>query len=57
MSRFDLIHLMIDEPDKERDQKLSEHIMNIHNHKKNRTDFEEEKISTFKYRTLNDRLK
>ena len=31
LSRFDLIFLMVDKPDPERDKKLSEHIMNLHN--------------------------
>lgn len=31
LSRFDLIFLMLDSPDLERDKKLSEHIMKIHN--------------------------
>jgi DNA replicative helicase MCM subunit Mcm2 (Cdc46/Mcm family) len=30
LSRFDLIFLMLDKPDPLRDQKLSEHIMNLH---------------------------
>lgn len=36
LSRFDLIFLMLDEPDPKRDQKLSEHVMRLHNHKKRR---------------------
>lgn len=41
LSRFDLIFLMLDEPDPKRDQKLSEHVMKLHNHKKRRrTEFE-----------------
>jgi DNA helicase MCM8 len=32
LSRFDLIFLMVDKPDPNRDKKLSEHIMNLHNH-------------------------
>ena len=31
LSRFDLIFLMVDKPDPERDRKLTEHIMSIHN--------------------------
>lgn len=31
MSRFDLIFLLLDKPDPERDQKLSSHIMKLHN--------------------------
>lgn len=31
LSRFDLIFLMVDKPDPERDKKLTEHIMNLHN--------------------------
>lgn len=30
LSRFDLIFLMLDKPDPNRDQKLSEHIMKLH---------------------------
>ena len=36
LSRFDLIFLMVDKPDQERDKKLSEHIMNMHNHNRKR---------------------
>lgn len=31
LSRFDLIFLMVDKPDPDRDKKLTEHIMNLHN--------------------------
>ena len=34
LSRFDLIFLLVDKPDPERDRKLAEHIMNIHNKKR-----------------------
>ncbi len=34
LSRFDLIFLMLDKPDPLRDQKLSEHIMKLHNQRK-----------------------
>ena len=30
LSRFDLIFLMLDKPDPNRDQKLSEHILRLH---------------------------
>ena len=36
LSRFDLIFLLVDKPDAERDKKLAEHIMKIHNNKKKR---------------------
>lgn len=36
LSRFDLIFLMVDKPDPERDKKLSEHIMNLHNQNRKR---------------------
>lgn len=45
LSRFDLIFLMLDEPDPQRDQKLSEHVMRLHNHRKRkRTDFENNSV-------------
>ena len=34
LSRFDLIFLLLDKPDPNRDQKLSSHIMKIHNRTK-----------------------
>ena len=36
LSRFDLIFLLVDKPDPERDKKLAEHIMKIHNNKRKR---------------------
>jgi DNA helicase MCM8 len=36
LSRFDLIFLLVDKPDPERDRKLVEHIMKIHNNKRKR---------------------
>lgn len=36
LSRFDLIFLLVDKPDPERDRKLAEHIMKIHNNKRKR---------------------
>lgn len=36
LSRFDLIFLLVDKPDPERDRKLAEHIMKIHNKKRKR---------------------
>jgi len=36
LSRFDLIFLLVDKPDPDRDKKLSEHIMNLHNHNKHK---------------------
>lgn len=41
LSRFDLIFLLVDSPDPDRDRKLSEHIMKMNNNgnrKKNRVD-------------------
>ena len=37
LSRFDLIFLLVDKPDPERDKKLSEHIMAIHNQKRKKS--------------------
>ena len=37
LSRFDLIFLLVDKPDPERDKKLSEHIMTIHNQKRKKS--------------------
>jgi DNA replicative helicase MCM subunit Mcm2 (Cdc46/Mcm family) len=34
LTRFDLIFLILDSPDTDRDQKLSEHIMKMHNFKR-----------------------
>ena len=34
LSRFDLIFLLVDRPDPDRDKKLSEHIMKVHNKKR-----------------------
>lgn len=34
LSRFDLIFLLLDKPDPDRDQKLSSHIMKLHNRTK-----------------------
>ncbi|CAK58982.1 unnamed protein product (macronuclear) [Paramecium tetraurelia] len=58
LSRFDLIYLLIDEPDMERDQKLSEHIMNFHNMKTSRIKFNntDDVKTPNAYRTLNERL-
>ena len=36
LSRFDLIFLLVDKADPERDRKLAEHIMKIHNAKRKR---------------------
>ncbi len=36
LSRFDLIFLLVDKPDPERDRKLAEHIMKIHHNKRKR---------------------
>ena len=30
LSRFDLVFLMLDDPDLQRDKKLSEHVMRLH---------------------------
>ena len=38
LSRFDLIFLLLDKPDPDRDLKLSSHIMKIHN--KNKKSYE-----------------
>lgn len=45
LSRFDLIFLLVDKPDPERDRKLAEHIMKIHNNKRKRRVDEEGNIS------------
>lgn len=41
LSRFDLIFILLDKPDQQRDQLLSEHVMAIHetNDPKNTSDF------------------
>ena len=36
LSRFDLIFLLVDKPDPDRDRKLAEHIMKIHNKNRKR---------------------
>jgi DNA replicative helicase MCM subunit Mcm2 (Cdc46/Mcm family) len=38
LSRFDLIFLMLDQPDPNRDQKLSAHVMKLHNSKRRKRD-------------------
>jgi len=38
LSRFDLVFLLLDHPDPCRDQKLSEHVMKLHNTKKRKRD-------------------
>ena len=37
LSRFDLVFLMLDDPDLQRDKKLSEHVMRMHSRNKKRT--------------------
>lgn len=46
LSRFDLIFLLVDKPDPERDQKLSEHIMKVeaHRHRFTTTKEDEDRI-------------
>lgn len=36
LSRFDLVFLLLDRPDAERDQRLSEHVMALHSGKEGR---------------------
>ena len=42
LSRFDLVFLLLDDPDLQRDKKLSEHVMKLHsrNRKRNLNVFE-----------------
>ena len=37
LSRFDLVFLMLDDPDLQRDKKLSEHVMRLHSRNRKRT--------------------
>ena len=36
LSRFDLVFLMLDDPDLQRDKKLSEHVMRLHSRNRKR---------------------
>ena len=36
LSRFDLVYLMLDDPDLQRDKKLSEHVMRLHSRNRKR---------------------
>ena len=36
LSRFDLVYLMLDDPDLLRDKKLSEHVMRLHSRNRKR---------------------
>lgn len=49
LSRFDLIFLLVDKPDPDRDRKLAEHIMKIHNNKRKRVYIESENIVKSQY--------
>ena len=37
LSRFDLVFLLLDDPDLQRDKKLSEHVMKLHSRNRKRT--------------------
>ena len=58
LSRFDLIFLLLDQPDPDRDQKLSEHVMKLHNRTKKsfeatfETSTEEFRSLTHKYEVM-----
>jgi DNA helicase MCM8 len=53
LSRFDLIFLLVDKPDPERDRKLAEHIMKIHNNKRKRKPQDKEASLQVKLDPLN----
>lgn len=48
LSRFDLIFLIVDKPDPDRDKKLSEHIMNLHNNNKKKKSIPEHQYTNNK---------
>lgn len=58
LSRFDLIFLMVDKPDPERDRKLTEHIMAIHNKNRKKVTEGERKLMRLgneEYASLNEK--
>ncbi|KAM3147667.1 hypothetical protein pb186bvf_000474 [Paramecium bursaria] len=56
LSRFDLIFLLIDIPDPERDKKLSEHIMRLHNQKQSKIEYQTQ-IRSHEFKNLQDRIR